>query len=192
MPAIVLASTSPYRRELLQRLQLPFEVCAPEVDETPQADETPVALVRRLSQDKARAAARTYPDALVIGADQVAVHAGTVLGKPGDARRALAQLQAVRGHEVEFYTGLSLLNGASGRLQTEVVRGAVTFRELDDARLQRYLERDEPFSCAGSIKTEALGIALLERVDVDDPTALLGLPLIRLVRLLEAEGVEVP
>lgn len=192
MPAaLVLASTSPFRRELLARLGIPFDVVAPSIDEAPHPGETPAALVERLAIAKAQAGARQRGDALVIGADQVAVYDGAITGKPGTHVRAVKQLRAASGRTVVLYTGLALVNAASGRIQSEVVPFGVRFRQLTDAQIENYLRREQPYDCAGSVRSEGLGIALLERFEGDDPTALIGLPLIRLIRLLEAEGVAV-
>ncbi len=189
---LVLGSSSPFRKELLQRLQLPFETCSPELDESPLPDETPQQLVERLSVDKARAVAQHYPDHLVIGSDQVAVNEGTVLGKPGSFERAAEQLAMASGKVVQFHTGLTLLNSRTGAVQSEVVPFAVHFRVLNEARISRYLQAETPYNCAGSFKSEGLGVTLFERLSGDDPSALMGLPLIRLIRMLEQEGVEVP
>ncbi len=189
-PPLVLASTSPYRRELLARLGLPFEVEAPEVDEAPLAGEAPEALVRRLSEAKARAVAARRPGAVVVGSDQVAVIDGKVLGKPGGPERAREQLRRASGRAVDFLTGLAVLDTRDGRLQLAVVPFRVVFRPLDEARIEAYLRHDEPWNCAGSFRSERLGVALFERMEGDDPTALMGLPLIRLVRMLEAVGLD--
>ena len=191
MTRLVLASTSPFRRELLQRLGMPFEVIPPEVDETPLPGETPTELVARLSEAKARAVATRCPDGLVIGSDQVAVLDGRIIGKPGHHAGAVAQLQAASGRQVAFLTGLCLLNPATGRVQREVVPYTVVFRSLSDELIHRYLLREQPYNCAGSFRSEGLGIVLFERQEGEDPSALIGLPLIRLVRMLEAEGMEV-
>lgn len=191
MQPLVLASTSIYRTELLSRLGLPFITAAPDVDETPQADEPPPALVRRLAEDKARAVAAYHPKALIIGSDQVATVAGHVLGKPGTHERAAAQLQLASGRRLEFVTGLCLLDAASGRAQVDVVSFGVRFRTLSEQQIENYLRREQPYHCAGSFKSEGLGIALCEGFEGDDPTALIGLPLIRLVRLLEQFGMNV-
>lgn len=188
---LVLASTSPYRRELLNRLGLAFETAAPEVDESSRADEAPEALVRRLAEAKARAVAGRYPGALIIGSDQVAVIDGEILGKPGAHDAAVAQLQRLSGHKVTFLTGLCLLNSATGRAQLDMIPFHVVFRTLNDRMIERYLAREQPYNCAGSFKSEGLGIVLFERLEGDDPTALIGLPLIRLSRMLEAEGLSV-
>ncbi len=189
-PPLVLASTSPYRRELLARLGLPFEVEAPEVDEAPLPGEAPEALVRRLSEAKARAAAARHPGAVVVGSDQVAVLDGEVMGKPGGPERAREQLRRASGRAVDFLTGLAVLDTRDGRLQLALVPFRVVFRPLDEARIEAYLRRDEPWNCAGSFRSERLGVALFERMEGEDPTALMGLPLIRLVRMLEAVGLD--
>ncbi len=191
MPTLILASSSPFRRELLARLRLPFESVSPAVDETPQPGEPPTELVRRLAIAKARAVAARCPDALVIGSDQVAVYTGIPVGKPGGRAEAVKQLRAASGRKVTLYTGLALLNTATGNLQVEVIPFGIQFRELTDAQIDGYLRKEEPYGCAGSVKSEGLGIALLERFEGDDPNALIGLPLIRLVRMLENEGVQI-
>lgn len=191
-PALVLGSTSPYRRELLQRLGLPFEVLAPGVDETPLADEAPHALAQRLALAKARAVARQRPSAVVIGSDQVADLHGEPLGKPGTHERAVEQLRRMRGQTVVFQTALAVVCLDRGFEASELAPVRVHFRDLDDSEIERYLLAEQPYDCAGSAKSEGLGIALLERIDSDDPTALVGLPLIRTCRLLRAAGVRVP
>lgn len=188
---IVLASTSPYRRELLARLGLPFETANPKTDETPRPGEAPEATALRLSEAKARAVAAEFPDALVIGSDQVAVLDGEVFGKPGDHARAAAQLQRLRGRTVDFFTGLCLLDAASGRAQVRGVSTLVTFRNLSDDEIENYLRREQPYNCAGAAKSEGLGIALLSRMEGDDPNALIGLPLIALCDMLRTEGVAI-
>lgn len=188
---IVLASSSPFRRELLKRLGLPFEALSPHVDETSNSEETPDALVRRLAVAKARAVAAQRPTALIIGSDQVAMYNGTRVGKPRNHADAVKQLRAASGRKVVLYTGLALLNAATGRIQDDVVPFGIYFRELTDAQIENYLRKEQPYDCAGSVKSEGLGIALLERFEGDDPSALIGLPLIRLVRMLEQEGVTV-
>lgn len=189
-PPIVLASTSIYRRALLERLGLPFTTAAPEVDETRRPMEPPQALVMRLAEAKARAVAASHPEALIIGSDQVACIDDEVLGKPGNRHRALAQLERASGRTLIFQTGLCLFNAASGRAQTLVEPFHVHFRTLSRERIEGYLEREKPFDCAGSFKSEGLGIALFERMEGDDPNTLIGLPLIRLITLLESEGVD--
>ncbi|HSJ47551.1 MAG TPA: Maf family nucleotide pyrophosphatase [Gammaproteobacteria bacterium] len=191
-PQIVLASTSPFRRELLSRLAIPFEIVSPEVDESPLPGETPEAMVQRLSEAKARAGAAQFPRALVIGSDQVAVVDGEVLGKPGDHERARAQLQKLSGRTVSFLTGLCLYNAASEMAETRLVPFRVRFRTLDEARIERYLRREQPYNCAGSFKSEGLGITLFKAMEGDDPTSLIGLPLITLTSLLAKAGVVLP
>ena len=188
---LVLASTSPFRRAILEKLGLPFETRAPKTDETRLADETPEQLVRRLSESKARAVAGDFPDALIIGSDQVAVIDDEILGKPGTHENAVAQLQRASGRTVCFFTGLCLLNAASGNCQLEVVPFDVVFRKLSEAQIENYLQKEKPYNCAGSFKSEALGIALFEKLRGDDPNTLMGLPLIRLVRMLEKENLKV-
>jgi septum formation protein len=188
-PRLILASSSAYRRELLGRLHLPFEAIAPHVDETPLAHEAPEATALRLARAKAEAIALLHPGALVIGSDQVATMDGTQIGKPGDHARALAQLQTMRGREVVFHTALCLWDGRDGTAQVENVQVFVRFRDLPDAELDAYLRIEQPYDCAGSAKNEGLGIALLERIDSSDPTALTGLPLIALNGMLRRAGV---
>ncbi|MCB1875973.1 MAG: septum formation inhibitor Maf [Chromatiales bacterium] len=188
---LVLGSTSPYRRELLQRLGLTFETAAPKVDETRHPGEDANALVRRLSEAKARAVGETWPDALVIGSDQVAVLDGEILGKPGNRERAIAQLSAASGKRVRFLTGLCLLDSATGEAEVDVVPFDVVFRQLKPAHIETYVDREQPYNCAGSFKSEGLGIALFEALEGADPNALIGLPLIRLCRLLERHGLPV-
>jgi septum formation protein len=188
---LILASSSPYRRELLERLKIPFEVIAPEVDETPRPGEAPEALVGRLAVEKARKIAATHPGALVIGSDQVAVYNGKIVGKPHNHDQAVKQLREASGCTITLYTGLALVNADTGRTQSEAIPYRVTFRLLTDAQIENYLHQEQPYSCAGSVKAEGLGIALLEKFDGDDPNTLVGLPLIRLVRMLENEGVKI-
>ena len=188
-PRLILASSSAYRRELLGRLRLPFEAISPDIDETPRPGETPDATALRLAVDKARAIAATHPDALVIGSDQVATLDGEQIGKPGDHARALAQLQKMRGREVVFHTALCLWDARTGTHQLDNVQTFVTFRNLPDDELDAYLRIEQPYDCAGSAKNEALGIAILERIDSLDPTALTGLPLIALSSMLRRVGV---
>ncbi|NVZ11348.1 septum formation inhibitor Maf [Allochromatium humboldtianum] len=185
---LILASTSPYRRALLERLGLPFSTAAPDVDERPHPGESPSELVRRLAEAKARAVAENHPDALIIGSDQVACLDDAILGKPGDHQTAMAQLERASGRCALFQTGLCVLDTRSGQAQTLVEPFRVHFRVLSRARIQGYLERERPYDCAGSFKSEGLGIALFERLEGDDPNALIGLPLIRLIPLLEAAG----
>lgn len=188
---LILASSSPYRKELLARLRVEFRVVVPNVDETPYPNETPQDLVKRLAIAKAQVIAATNPGALVIGSDQVAVHNGHIVGKPGTHECAVAQLRAASGTTVSLYTGLALINADSGRIQSEVVPYRVVFRILTDAQIENYLHREQPYNCAGSVKAEGLGVTLLERHEGEDPAALIGLPLIRLVRMLENEGMSV-
>jgi len=185
---LILGSTSRYRKELLQRLEMPFDVVAPEVDETPLPGERPVDLAVRLAMAKARAVATQHPDAVVIGSDQVADLNGKPLGKPGDHARATAQLREMRGQVVIFQTAVSVLHIASGFEQSTLAPVRVHFRMLSDAEIETYLQLEQPYDCAGSAKSEGLGIALLESIDNDDPTALIGLPLIRTCKMLEAAG----
>ena len=189
---LVLASTSPFRRALLDRLGLPFEVAAPDVDESRQPGESPEVLVRRLSETKARAVASQLADALVIGSDQVAVIDGEVLGKPGGRERAIAQLLRTSGRRVTFLTGLCVVDAASSRAHRACEPFHVHFRTLAADQIARYVDREQPFNCAGSFKSEGYGITLFERLEGDDPTALVGLPLIRLVELLGREGLVLP
>jgi septum formation protein len=189
---LILASTSPYRRELLSRLQIPFEVCSPETDETPLPGEPPAATAERLSAAKAHAVAERFPDALIIGSDQVAYCGAARFGKPGTRDNARAQLRSLAGKVVVFHTGLCLLNTASGRSHLRGVPTEVRFRELADAEIERYLDREDALNCAGSARSEALGISLLEWMRSDDPTALVGLPLIALTEMLRAEGLALP
>jgi septum formation protein len=186
---LILGSTSPYRRELLQRLRIPFEVQRPEVDETPLPHETPVALAQRLALTKAQAVAQRFPQAIVIGSDQVADLNGEPLGKPGNHANAVAQLQRMRGQSVVFQTAVSVVCLATGFAQTELAQVKVQFRHVSDAAIEAYLQAEQPYDCAGSAKSEGLGIALLERIDNHDPTALVGLPLILTCRLLRAAGM---
>lgn len=187
---LVLGSTSGYRRALLARLGLPFEVATPDVDETALAGETPVVTAMRLAEAKARAVGSRFADALVIGSDQVADCGGRAVGKPGNRARAVADLRALSGRTVTFHTGVALLDVASGRCQRAMVDVTSTFRSLTDLEIETYLDREAPYDCAGGVKSEALGIALFERIASDDPTALVGLPLIALCRMLRAEGLD--
>jgi septum formation protein len=188
--ALVLGSTSRYRRELLERLRIPFEVAAPHVDEAPLPGEAPLALAQRLALAKAQAVAAQYPHAVVIGSDQVADLHGEPLGKPGTHARATDQLRRMRGQVVVFQTALAVVCLETGFVQQDVAAVRVLFRDLSDAEIEAYLIAEEPYDCAGSAKSEGLGIALLERIDNDDPTALIGLPLIRTARMIRAAGVK--
>jgi septum formation protein len=189
-PRLILGSTSRYRRELLTRLRLPFEVEAPGVDETPRPGEAPAALAQRLALEKARAVAARHPQDVVIGSDQVADLAGEPLGKPGDHARALAQLQRMSGQRVVFQTALAVVRRDTGFEAVDLAAVSVTFRTLSDAEIETYLRLDEPYDCAGSARSESLGVALLSAIDSDDPTALVGLPLIRTCALLRAAGLD--
>lgn len=195
-PALILGSTSPYRRELLERLRQPFSVIRPDVDETPADGEAPDALAMRLALAKARAAAATactqHGDAIVIGSDQVADLDGQPLGKPGTHERATQQLQQMRGRTVRFHTSVSVLRPSTGFERTLMATVTVRFRPLQDDEIARYLAAEQPYDCAGSAKAEALGITLLEAIESDDPTALIGLPLIRTCALLREAGLQLP
>lgn len=190
MRPLILGSTSRYRRELLSRLGVPFEVAAPEVDETPLPGETPAQIARRLALAKAQAVARRHPHAVVIGSDQVADLAGEPLGKPGTHGRATEQLRRMRGRTVVFQTALAVVCEASGFVAEDLAAVQVQFRQLSDAEIEHYLQVEQPYDCAGSAKSEGLGIALLESIHNDDPTALVGLPLIRTCRMLRAAGID--
>lgn len=187
---LILASTSIYRKELLERLRIPFEIIAPKVDETPLVGESTLTLALRLAKAKAAAVAQEYPDAWVIGSDQVADLNGAAIGKPGNFERALAQLQLMRGATVTFHTALCLMHG--DQVSTVSIPTEVSFRALPDQILEDYLLAEEPYDCAGSAKSEGLGISLLEAIKSDDPTALIGLPLIALSRLLRDAGFAIP
>jgi septum formation protein len=196
MTQLILASTSPYRRELLGRLQVPFEICAPETDETSLPDETPEATAERLAIAKAQAVVTRHPEALIIGSDQVAYcsnECGTQrFSKPGSRQNALNQLRSLSGQIVVFHTGLCLLNSLTGRKHLRGVATEVRFRELSDGEIERYLDKEDALNCAGSARSEGLGVSLLEWMKSDDPTALVGLPLIALTEMLRAEGLALP
>jgi len=189
-PRLILASTSRYRRELLARLRLPFEVVAPYVDEAPQPGEAPAALAQRLALAKARAVAALHPDAVVIGSDQVADLDGTPIGKPGTHDRAVEQLHQMSGRSVVFQTAVAVVCAARGFAAATLVPVTVRFRHLDDAEIEHYLQNEQPYDCAGSARSESLGIALLDAIESDDPTALVGLPLIRTSALLREAGID--
>lgn len=189
---LVLASTSRYRKELLKRLGLPFLTARPETDETPLPGEHPAATAERLAVDKARAVASAHPEALIIGSDQVAYLGSQQFGKPGTVDRAIAQLRQMSGQTVVFHTAVAVFNARTESFACEGVPTRVRFRHLSDPEIRRYVEREMPLDCAGSAKSEALGITLLEALSGDDPTALVGLPLIALARLLRQEGVQLP
>lgn len=186
---LILGSTSPYRRELLARLRMPFDTVSPEVDETPVGHETPAELARRLALAKARAVATRFPAAVVIGSDQVADLNGEPLGKPGTHERAVSQLRRMRGQTVVFQTAVAVACLDAGFEQVELAQVRVRFRDLSDAEIENYLRAETPYDCAGSAKSEGLGITLLDAIESDDPTALIGLPLIRTARLLRAAGI---
>ncbi|WP_109514074.1 Maf family protein [Pseudomonas ovata] len=192
MPSLLLASSSPYRRELLARLRLPFTCSSPDIDESRRPHESAIELVQRLAREKAQALAGSHPDHLIIGSDQVAVLDEQILGKPHTFERALAQLSSASGKRVTFLTGLTLLNSRTGQCQVDCVPFSVTFRELEPATLARYLHAEQPYDCAGSFKAEGLGISLFRSTEGTDATSLIGLPLIRLVDMLLKEGVSVP
>lgn len=189
---LILASTSPYRRELLDRLGLPFEVASPQTDESRILGEGPQAMALRLAEAKARAVASAHPDALIIGSDQVATVDGLIYGKPGSHKRAAEQLRTLSGKTVNFYTGLCLYNARTGVVEVCGVPTLVTFRDLTEEEIERYLRREPAYDCAGSARSEGLGIALLSRIAGDDPSALIGLPLIALCTLLRNHGVALP
>ena len=192
MSPLILASTSPYRRELLGRFQIPFEVCAPETDETPLPDERPAATAERLAVAKAGAVVPHYPGSLIIGSDQVAYCGTQRFGKPSTREKSREQLRSLSGKVVIFHTGLCLLNAASGRKHIRGVATEVRFRELSDAEIERYMDKEDALNCAGSARSEGLGVSLLEWMKSDDPTALIGLPLIALAEMLRAEGLALP
>ena len=192
MRRLLLASSSPYRRELLSRLHLPFDCSAPNIDETAHNNETAEHLVLRLAEAKARALTLSHPDHLILGSDQVAILGREILGKPHTPERAMAQLKACSGNSVTFLTSVALLDSRSGRLQVDCVPFTVHFRELDESRMERYLRIEQPYDCAGSFKAEGLGISLFRTTSGSDATSLIGLPLIRLVDMLLEEGVQIP
>ena len=188
---IVLASTSPFRRDLLLRLGLSFSTANPQTDESPLPEEKPEATALRLSEAKARAVADLFPEALIIGSDQVAILHGQVFGKPGTHANAVRQVQTMRGQTVNFFTGLCLLDARTGNTWVRGVPTLVTFRDLNDAEIENYLRREQPYNCAGAAKSEGLGIAIIARMQGDDPNALIGLPLIALCDLLRTAGVHI-
>ncbi len=188
---LVLASTSLYRKSLLERLGIPFDVAAPHADERPLRGEDAPATAVRLAQLKAQSVRAAHRDALIIGSDQVALSAGRLLNKPGDHATASQQLRALSGKSADFHTAVALLDAANGSVQSRVVPCRVHFRKLDDKRIENYLQREKPYDCAGSAKVEGLGIALIARIETDDPTALIGLPLIALTEMLERGGLPV-
>lgn len=187
-PKLVLGSSSPFRKQLLEKLMVPFETANPEIDESPLTGESPIELVKRLAVEKAKAVAVNYPNSLIIGSDQVALHSDEVVGKPHTHERAVEQLTTASGKEIKLYTGLALLNSMTNNIQSEVVPFTVHFKTLSEEIIESYLRKEQPYNCAGSVRSEGLGIALLERFEGDDPNTLIGLPLIRLVAMLEKEG----
>ncbi len=189
-PPLVLASGSPFRRALLERLGIPFTTAVPDVDETRRPGEPTQELVVRLAEAKARTVVEDYPNALIIGSDQVAYLDGAVIGKPGNRAQAIAQLTRASARQVAFYTGLCLLNAATGRTQICCEPFRVHFRQLSPAHIEAYIDHERPFNCAGSFRSEGLGIALFERLEGEDPNALMGLPLIRLIAMLDREGID--
>lgn len=191
-PTLILASSSPYRRELLSRFQIPFLSQSPAIDETALDGEDARALVLRLSEQKARKVAESHPAAIVIGSDQVAMINDQILSKPGVHKQAVQQLQQLAGQQVVFNTGLCVFNAATGTTQLDCIPYSVTFRTLDADEIERYLEKEKPYDCAGSFKSEGMGVTLLDKMSGDDPSALIGLPLIRLSQMLRNEGVALP
>lgn len=189
-PTLILGSSSPFRRMLLERLMIPFETVNPDIDETPHPAETPQQLVERLAVEKARAVAETHKNCLIIGSDQVALHNNEIVGKPHTHERAVAQLRSASGKKIDLFTGLALIDSNTGTVQSEVIPFTVHFKNISDHVIEKYLRKEEPYNCAGSVKSEGLGIALLARFEGDDPNALIGLPLIRLVTMLENAGFD--
>ena len=187
--SLVLASASPFRRRLLEQINLPFRVVPSNIDESHLCDEDAEALVKRLATKKARKVAKSMPNALLIGSDQVAVHGTQILGKPADREDAISQLRSASGSRVHLYTGVALLNAYTSRMQVDVVPFTVDFRMLSEDAIKRYLDIEQPYGCCGSLMVDGLGITLLEKVTGDDPSALIGLPLITLTRMLEVEGL---
>jgi len=187
-PKLVLASSSPFRKMLLEKLMLPFATCNPDIDESALPTESPPMLVERLAVEKANAVAAEHPNSLVIGSDQVALHDKEIVGKPLTHERAVTQLRSAAGKQITLYTGLALLNTKSKKVQSEVIPFTVHFKQLSDAQIEAYLLKEKPYNCAGSVRAEGLGITLIKRFDGDDPNALIGLPLIRLVAMLEKEN----
>lgn len=192
MTTLVLASSSPYRKSLLDRLSIPYLCQSPDIDESPKKEETPLELVGRLSREKAAALQATFPNHLIIGSDQVAELNGQIITKPGCFENARKQLKRQSGNSVRFHTGVCLYNSSNGESETDIVTTTANFRVLSDSEIDRYLYKEEPFDCAGSFKCEKLGISLLESMLGPDPTALVGLPLIRLCKMLRAQGIQLP
>ena len=189
-PPLILGSSSPFRKMLLERLLVSFTTESPEIDESPLAGESPIALVERLAVEKARKVAENHRHGLIIGSDQVAMHGAEIVGKPHTHERAVEQLRTASGKSIKLYTGLALVNAETGNVQSEVIPFTVHFKPLSDEIIERYLQKERPYNCAGSVKSEGLGVSLFERFDGDDPNALIGLPLIRLVSMLETEGFD--
>lgn len=189
-PPLILGSSSPFRKMLLERLLVSFTTESPEIDESPLAGESPIALVERLAVEKAQKVAENHSHGLIIGSDQVAMHSAEIVGKPHTHERAVEQLRTASGKSIKLYTGLALVNAETGNVQSEVIPFTVHFKPLSDEIIERYLQKERPYNCAGSVKSEGLGVALFERFDGDDPNALIGLPLIRLVSMLETEGFD--
>ncbi len=189
-PTLVLGSSSPFRKKVLSSLLVPFETSSPDIDETPLEGESPVQLVERLAVEKAKEIAKSYPNALIIGSDQVAMHGEKIVGKPHTHERAVEQLNEASGKKIELFTGLALINSRSGTIQSTVEPFSVHFKDLSDDTIQNYLLKEKPYNCAGSVKSEGLGVSLFKRFDGEDPNALIGLPLIRLVEMLEREGFD--
>ncbi|MCV6612610.1 MAG: Maf-like protein [Amphritea sp.] len=191
MPQLILGSSSPFRKAILDKLNLDYQTASPDIDETPLSNEAPQDYVARLAEAKARRLQNDYPDALIIGSDQTAVINGQIIGKPGDHATAVQQLRDASGQKITFYTGLCLLNSATDRVQVETVPFHVHFRQLTDQMIENYLQLEKPYNCAGSFKSEGAGIALFERLEGEDPNTLIGMPLIRLIRMLENENMRV-
>jgi MAF protein len=189
---LILASSSPYRRSLLQRLEIPFESESPDVDESQHKGETPTDLVLRLAEMKAAAIARVHPESLIIGSDQVAIAGDEILSKPGNHENAITQLKKVSGKSIVFLTGLCLINTADNKMQKDCIRYTVHFRDLTEDEIERYLLQEKPYDCAGAFKSEAYGVSLMQRMEGNDPTSLIGLPLIRLSEMLRNEGLNIP
>jgi len=188
--SLVLGSSSPFRKMLLERLMVPFTTANPDIDESPLPNETPIQLVERLAIEKAQAIAPKHPNSLVIGSDQVALHGDEIVGKPHTHERAVEQLKQASGKQITLYTGLALINSNNNQVQSEVIPFTVHFKQLSDYVIESYLHKEKPYNCAGSVRSEGLGVALFERFDGDDPNALIGLPLIRLVAMLENQGYD--
>jgi len=185
---LVLGSSSPFRKMLLERLMVPFITSNPNIDETPLENETPIQLVERLAIEKAQEVAQTFPNALIIGSDQVALHGNEIVGKPHTHERAVEQLRTASGKKITLYTGLALINAKTGTVQSDVIPYTVHYKTLSEEVIEAYLRKEQPYNCAGSVRSEGLGIALLERFEGDDPNTLIGLPLIRLIGMLKNEG----